>query len=250
MMLGISGKAVSRVVANAAFPCALAVCALLVPAVGEAFVRDGGLPQVSLAARGAIGSFTPANADPRLVAQMRINDLDQSRKFRFTPAASPARSGRAVTIAVRIDSDPAGLASVRASLNERPGTLRVAPNAYNLGLSRGYQNFSLPPEIRQIDAPDLASFGPLRKDHLATPSTPSRFAPRVTVDGESKAGRIPRTLQGQGAYTLDLGGSYSISRNIDVIAGARYYSDRDRLQPLTGEAQDSQAVYVGTQFRF
>ena len=249
-MFGISGKAVGKGVANAAFPCALIACALLVPAVGEAFVRDGGFPQVSLAARGGIGSFTPANVDPQVIARMHLNDLDQSHKFRFTPAASPGRAGRAITVAVRIDNNPAGLASLRADLIEKPGTLRVAPNAYSLGLSRGYQNFSLPPEIRQIDAPDLASFGPLRKDHLATPSTPSRFAPRVTVDGELKAGHNPRTLQGQGAYTLDLGGSYSISRNIDVIAGARYYSDRDRLQPLTSEAQDSQAVYVGTQFRF
>ena len=41
-----------------------------------------------------------------------------------------------------------------------------------------------------------------------------------------------------------------MSRNLDLTAGVRVTSDRDRLLPLTDGKQDSQAVYVGTQFRF
>jgi len=35
-----------------------------------------------------------------------------------------------------------------------------------------------------------------------------------------------------------------------VTAGVRYSQERDRLGPLTDGTQDSQAVYLGTQFRF
>jgi len=47
-----------------------------------------------------------------------------------------------------------------------------------------------------------------------------------------------------------LGGSYSVTRNLDVTAGVRLKNERDRMAPLTDSRQDSQAVYVGTQFRF
>ena len=48
----------------------------------------------------------------------------------------------------------------------------------------------------------------------------------------------------------DVGGAYRVTRNLDVTAGVRYSQDRERLKPLTDGKQDSQAVYVGTQFRF
>ena len=40
-----------------------------------------------------------------------------------------------------------------------------------------------------------------------------------------------------------------LTKNIDVTAGVRYKSD-DRIEPLTDTRRDSQAVYVGTAFRF
>ncbi|MFC3213373.1 hypothetical protein [Novosphingobium panipatense] len=41
-----------------------------------------------------------------------------------------------------------------------------------------------------------------------------------------------------------------MTENLDVTAGVRYSQDRERLVPLTDGKQDSQAVYVGTQFKF
>jgi hypothetical protein len=52
------------------------------------------------------------------------------------------------------------------------------------------------------------------------------------------------------SYSMDLGGSYSLTRNLDVTAGLRYRSDRERLAQLKDDRRDSQAVYVGTAFRF
>ena len=50
--------------------------------------------------------------------------------------------------------------------------------------------------------------------------------------------------------SVDLGGSYRLTRNIDVTAGVRYSQDRDRIVPPAEAKADNQAVYVGTQFRF
>jgi hypothetical protein len=49
---------------------------------------------------------------------------------------------------------------------------------------------------------------------------------------------------------VDLAGSYSLTRNLDLKAGVRYRGPMDRLAPLTDDRQDSQAVYIGTAFKF
>jgi len=243
---------------------ALAIGLLVHPQVGAAFSSGFDSQPVSLAARGGIGSFTPASVDPRLAARISVDRLARSPLFKFTPAASKGRNGRAVTVAVRVDSETAGAVSVRQALagvaDAQAGiaSVRIAPSAFNLGIARGYKSFApklaqaiVAPEIKKIDMPDLAAFAAGKgKDRLSSRG-PARFAPRIALDeSASKAGRAPRTLEGQGDYSVDLGGSYRVTRNVAVTAGVRYSSERDRIAPLTDTTQDSQAVYVGTQFRF
>ena len=50
--------------------------------------------------------------------------------------------------------------------------------------------------------------------------------------------------------SLDVGGSYNISRNIAVTGGVRYKVERDQIPALADDHRDSQAVYVGTAFKF
>jgi hypothetical protein len=45
-------------------------------------------------------------------------------------------------------------------------------------------------------------------------------------------------------------GSYSLTRNLDITAGVRIEQDRDLIPVPDLDQQDSQAVYIGTQFRF
>lgn len=238
---------------------ALALGLLVHPGIGNAFSSGFDSRPVSLAARGGIGSFTPASVDPRLAAKVTVGALSQGRLFRFTPAAG--RGGqRAVTVAVRVDAESARAVSVRQTLaaaSTQPGlaAVRVAPTAFNLGVARGYESFApklaktvVSPEIKRIDMPDLAAFKPGRGDRLD--KGPARFAPRIALDEKAQPGRAPRTLEGQGDYSVDVGGSYRVSRSVAVTAGVRYNSERDRVRPLTDAAQDNQAVYVGTQFRF
>lgn len=238
------------------------------PALGSALTRGFSSAPVSLSARGGIGSFTPASVDPKVVseitAQIQGRNTGHGRLFRFTPAGMDNRPDRAVTVAVRVSGIGAQDFVVRSALPasvSAPGIapVRIAPTVYNLGLARGYQSFAATPgtgresarlDLQRLEMPDLRAI--VRKDSFATPpaSVPSRLAPRIELDTREHVGHSPRTFESQNDYRVDLGGSYRLTRNLDVTAGVRYSPERDRIRPLTDGKKDSQAVYVGTQFRF
>ena len=229
--------------------------ALAVPTSGSALVGDFSADSLNAS---EFMPFTPARLDPRLVqevaSQIGVDAL------RFTPAARPARKDRTVTVAVRVDEDTARAISVRNALESAatPGRgnalEQISATRYNLGIARGYQGFAqlapkpvtLPGGIRDIAMPDLSEFRPAE----GAQDKPSRFQPRVALERETATGRTPRTIEGMGEQSLDLGGSYRVTRNLDVTAGVRLSQERDRLAPLTDGVEDNQAVYVGTQFRF
>jgi hypothetical protein len=230
------------------------VTALALPSAVLAFASrfDAGI-QADSGTAGSSG-FIPAEVDPRLARSITVRALAKGRSFRFTPAAVPSGMDRSVvTVAVRLNDGNAQGLALRQPGAIDPGAvgaaLRIAPTAYSLGAARGYRSFAqsaVPAApIRQLDAPDLASYQP--KPGVAPGR--SRFAPAIALDEREKTGRSPRTFE-QPDQQVDLGGSYRVTRNLNVTAGVRYSSDRDRLRPLTDGRQDSQAVYVGTQFRF
>lgn len=247
---GSQWKAKGRSAAPLAFAAtALALC---VPSAGLAVVSltDGS----SDSAISDLNIFTPASVDPSLAA--RAADTARENGIRFTPAGAPSeRRDRTVTVAVRVDSDTAQAISVRSAAqlgqtaSDRLSSLQ--PTRYNLGTALGYESFArpaqLPDSVRNISMPDLSTYEPARS---TAPDEPSRLQPRIALEGEEIAGRSRNTLDALSAQTVDLGGSYSVTRNLDVTAGVRISQERDRLAPLTDSAQDSQAVYVGTQFRF
>lgn len=197
--------------------------------------------------------FTPASVDPELAA--RVADKARERGVRFTPTASnPVLKGKAVTVAVRVDDETARAVSVRAAIDATPGAGRsidtLQPSKFNLGTARGYQSFSrpveLPSNVRNLSVPDLAEFAPARP---SAEDKPSRLQPRIELEDRAIAGRSPNTLDASES-SVDVGGSFRVSKNLDVTAGVRYSQERDRLAPLTDSVQDSQAVYVGTQIKF
>jgi hypothetical protein len=208
---------------------------------------------------GSFAALTPASADPRLAAFVAERNRGKARLMRFTPAGAGERSSRSVTVAVRVDDNSAQALSVRsaieAAMEQVSGEsgVRLATTRYNLGLSRGYQNFARPTTpapaqsrtLTDASIPDLADFRP----SPGAKEEPSRFAARIDSTAQTKAAEAsPRIVPDQ---TVDLEGSYRLTRNLDVTAGVRYSQDRNRLAPLAEPAkQDSQAVYVGTQFRF
>jgi hypothetical protein len=215
---------------------------------------------VSLPATGSFAALTPASVDPRLAALVAKRSNGTARLMRFTPAGVAERASRSVTVAIRIDEESARAISVRSAIASAqdqvasPSAVRIAPTRYNLGVSRGYQNFAKAPAPEQLSRtlseaaiPNLADFRPspgAREDE-------SRFAARIAVEEEAKTGASPRSIDSRSDQAVDVAGSYRLTRNLDVTAGVRYSQERDRLAPIAEPTQqDSQAVYVGTQFRF
>ncbi|WP_390586771.1 hypothetical protein [Erythrobacter sp. MTPC3] len=235
------------------------------PLLGMAGALMLALPTASLAVVGldqgsnadeasAFDLFTPASVDPELAA--RIADKARAKGIRFTPAgANPALRGKTVTVAIRVDAETANAISVRSAANSVPGAgesiAALRSSKFNLGTARGYQSFAreieLPSNVRSLSMPDLSEFEPAKPQ---VSDKPSRLQPRIELEDEAIAGRSVNTLDAIGSQTVDVGGSFSLSSKVDVTAGVRYSQERERLDPLTSEQQDSQAVYVGTQIRF
>lgn len=245
---------------TAGFMLAGAVVLLALPSAVLAF-STGFAPQpADEPAAPAISDAEPSGAQVRLARAIPLrslgDSLGQGQLFPFTPAKTPSRPDRSVTVAVRVD--PVVVRGIR--VRGKPGdhiadagvtTLKIAPTAFNLGVSRGYRGFAqnlVPPaETRPGELPDLGKYS---LSPGARPSD-SRFNPRIVLDEKQAAGLAPRTFAGDREDRVDVGGSYRVTRNLDVTAGVRYTQDqRERLRPLTDGQQDSQAVYVGTQFRF
>lgn len=229
-----------------------AVCLLALPSAVLAFSSNLGDPaDDGIEAHARMASFLPAQVDPRLARSITVPGLTGGQAFHFTPAGSATRPGRSVTVAVRVDAASAQAILVRAPEHDSAqgiAALRIAPTAYSLGVSRGFQNFTIAGDPRRGDVPDISTFR-LRSNTAA--DEPSRLNARIAFDEREKTGRAPRTLEGTGEQTVDVGGSYRLTGNLDVTAGVRYSQERDRLTPSVVDRQkDSQAVYVGTQFRF
>lgn len=180
------------------------------------------------------------------------SSLARGTLYPFTPASSPTRPDRSVTVAVRVDAATARALTVRApritrEQGERP-EVRIAPTGFSLGVSRGYANFAQ--GLARKDDPQSPVMVDPGRFSIATSPRDARFNPRIVMDETVPAGRAPRTFAGDGNDQVDLGGSYRVTRNLDVTAGVRYSQERERLIPPADGKQDNQAVYVGTQFRF
>ncbi|MFY7745546.1 MAG: hypothetical protein ACOVQY_08965 [Erythrobacter sp.] len=246
-----AGRKLTLVALNA---LACGALALGLPSAGMALAGKGlPSPAASFSAMG-LDVFTPASVDPELAA--RVADKARARGIRFTPAgASPVAGERTVTVAVRVDNDTARAISVRKAVaavaGRGIGIGGLEASRFQLGTALGYKSFArpfeLPAEVRRMALPDLAQFKP------STPlaeDKPSRLQPRIELEDREIAGRSPNTLDSIGQQTVGVGGSYSLSPNLNVMAGVRYSKERDRLDPLTNSVKDSQAVYVGTQIKF
>lgn len=198
---------------------------------------------------GDISSFTPAAADPKLAAVFARSGLDTS-SFRFTPTESRHSGNRAVTVAVRARSTRTALAAERGrSLIDMPSSVSIAPIAYNLGVAVGWRRFALSGDIAKVDLAGLP--GSREAVDVGVSYSGQRFTGRVKAVADRPLAGAPKLVEEAPAYSLDVGGSYRLTRNLDVTAGIRYKAERDyRLQPALDDRRDSQAVYIGTAFRF
>jgi len=230
-----------RVIVGIGLAAAVAAGWAVAPAIGAEDGRGLVRARVAPPASG-IGSFTPASADPRLAAALARAGVSGSG-FRFTPSGAD-KTTRAVTVAVRARSSRGPVAD-RVAVT---APVALAPIAYNLGVAVGWKRFALTGDLSKIDL--AGQPGSRESADLGVSYTGKAFSGRVKAEAVRPLANQPRLVAETPSYSLDVGGAYSIARNLDLTAGVRYKTERQRLPQLTDNRRDSQSVYVGTAFRF
>jgi len=192
----------------------------------------------------AIGSFTPAVADPRLAAIFARRD--QGGSFRFTPATAEPGKSKAVRVAVRARSSTAAQA-LKGNETVTAAVTPITPTTYNLGVAVGWKRFALSGDVAGVKN-DIV---PGKRDtaELGVAYSGKKAGGRLKVAAERVEGS-QRLVGADQTYLVDVGASYSIARNVAVTGGVRYKVEQERLRPFEDERRDSQAVYIGTAFRF
>jgi hypothetical protein len=194
-----------------------------------------------------ISSFTPANADPKLAAALAGKGLALT-DFKFTPA--PAK-GRPAQVRVAIRARATGALQAQLADSNAPATAisALAPTSYNLGVALGWKRFAISGDVAGVKDANSALGG--RESAIVGVSySLKRFTGRVAVGAERSDGHPLQALRKGDNYSLDVGGSYSLSQKIALTGGVRYNVERDRMPALQDVRRDSQAVYVGTAFKF
>jgi hypothetical protein len=223
---------------------------VLSPALASSQKKGQPRAAPSLIGRG-VSSFTPAVADPRLAAAFARRDF-RSGSFRFTPATASLDKSKAVRVAVRARAGTATQIAARASSaggpdNAPAAVTAITPTAYNLGVAVGWKRFALSGDVARVENGIVP--GERKAAEVGVAYSGKKAGGRVKVAAERVEG-TQRLTGVDATYSVDVGASYSIARNIDVTGGVRYKVQQDRLEALADARRDSQAVYIGTAFRF
>ena len=235
-MLTLARSKKARVVAAVA-----AAGLVLTPAIAATAKKRP--PAVSLSFD-PISSFTPANADPKLAAALG-NRTASLTDLQFTPAAAKGRPSQ-VRVAIRARSTaPAG-----TQVAETTAVNALTPASYNLGVAVGWRRFAVAGDVAKVKGP-VPAIGDRESAVVGVSySLNKKVTGRLAVGADRSEGGALPALRSPDNYSLDVGGSYSLSKRIAVTGGVRYQVERDRLSALKDDRRDSQAVYVGTAFKF
>jgi len=190
-----------------------------------------------------ISSFTPANADPKLAAALAGRGLSL-QDFKFTPAPAKGRPSQ-VRVAIRARTT----APTGTRLADATASTALAPTSYNLGVAVGWRSFAVAGDVAKVKDADSALGG--RETAIVGVSySLKKFTGRLAVGAERGIEHPLPALRKGDNVSLDVGGSYSLSRRIALTGGVRYQIERDKMSALQDERRDSQAVYIGTAFKF
>lgn len=220
---------------------------LLVPAVATAKPDTKKRPPAVSISFDRVTSFTPATVDPKLAAE--FGSKSPVADFKFTPAAPKGRPSQIrVAIRARGADTRSGRTADLASQGAGSAIGALTPASYNLGVAVGWRRFAVTGEIGKARNPGIG-LGGRETAVVGVNYSLKRFTGRVAASADRTDEQTPALAREQG-YAVDVGGSYDISRRIAVTGGVRYRIDQDRAAALADERRDSQAVYVGTAFKF
>ena len=194
-----------------------------------------------------ISSFTPANADPKLAAALARRNLSLT-DFKFTPAPAKGRPSQ-VRVAIRTTVGGSAKARLADPAVQTAAVTALASTSYNLGVAVGWKRFAVSGDVAKVKDVDPA-IGGRESAVVGVSYSLKRFTGRVAVGADRATDHPVPALRKGDQYSVDVGGSYALSRRVALTGGVRYNMERDRLSALTDERRDSQAVYVGTALKF
>lgn len=196
-----------------------------------------------------ISSFTPANGDPKLAAAFAGKSLALT-DFKFTPAPAKGRPSQ-VRVAIRARTvAPTNQTQLASASVPTTAVAALNPTSYNLGVAIGWKRFAVSGDVAKVKDANSALGGRESAIVGVSYSLSNRLTTRVAVGADKTDGHPMAALRKGDNVSLDVGGSYDISRRIAVTGGVRYNIERDRMSALQDVRRDSQAVYVGTAFKF
>ena len=226
---------------------ALAALALVLAPAMAASTQQKAKRSSSLPISLVSGTFTPAMADPKLAAELGRRGV-QLGSFRFTPSTASNFKSKSVRVAIRARATTTAEAIRKAESSATPVTA-ITPAAYNLGVAVGWRRFAISGDVAKVEGGALPGAREAAEVGLSYSAT-SRLTGRVELGADRADGAQARIIAPESSYSIGVGGSYRLTRNLDLTGGVRYKVQRDRVQALSDERRDSQAVYVGTAFRF
>jgi hypothetical protein len=231
---------------EARLAAALAAAALVLTPAFAAGPAKKRAPAVSLSFD-PISSFTPANADPKLAAALGGRGLSLT-DFKFTPAPAKGRPSQ-VRVAIRARPAPMPAGTQMAAAADTSQVAGLTPASYNLGVAVGWRRFAVAGDVAKVkDANPVV--GGRESAVVGVSYSLKKFTGRVAVGADRPDSSPVAALRKGDNYSLDVGGSYSLSKRIAVTGGVRYNVEHDRMSALKDDRRDSQAVYVGTAFKF
>jgi hypothetical protein len=195
----------------------------------------------------SLSSFTPANADPKLAAALAGKSLSLT-DFKFTPAPAKGRPSQ-VRVAIRARVNAPAQAQLAQASAPASAVNPLTPSTYNLGVAVGWKRFAVSGDVAKVKDADPA-IGGRESAVVGVSYSLSKFTGRVAVGADRPDGKALPALRRGDTYSVDVGGSYSLSKRVALTGGVRYNVERDRLTALQDNRRDSQAVYIGTAFKF
>jgi hypothetical protein len=230
---------------------ALAAVSLLLPASVVIAAPSGKSGKPAPVSVNFERSFTPAQADPRLAAAL-ANRPALAGDFGFTPAASKRRPSQ-VRVAIRARaSTPSQAAALQArdiAVRSTAEGVSLTPASYNLGVAVGWRRFAVAGDVAKGRAANPA-LGGREGATVGVSYNLDRFTGKVAASADRADGKAVTALANNSSYSLDVGGAYNISSKVAVTGGVRYKIEREKIATFSDQRRDSQAVYVGTAFKF
>jgi hypothetical protein len=125
----------------------------------------------------------------------------------------------------------------------------LAPASYNLGVAVGWRRFAVAGDVSSTKGDP--ALGQRENPRLGVSySLNKKLTAKAAVGAERGDPRKSSAIRGTDNVSVDVGGALSLSKRVALTGGVRYRIDSDRLSTLNDHRRDSQAVYIGTAFKF